>query len=79
MSLHTYCFSQTAEGQPKSKALCHYTDDNYMRVKEQDLQRIGVAGFMTEWGALQSAAKGSPECVAPSFPHCIFVTPNAGT
>lgn len=33
MSVHTYCFAQTPDGQPKSKALCHYTDDKYMDVK----------------------------------------------
>jgi hypothetical protein len=35
-----YCFAQTPDGQPKSKTLCHYTDDKYMDVKVQGFKTL---------------------------------------
>ena len=35
--------------QPRSTRLCDDSDEGVMKVRLEDMEKLGVAGFMTEW------------------------------
>ncbi|EKX55197.1 hypothetical protein GUITHDRAFT_46636, partial [Guillardia theta CCMP2712] len=52
-SYHMYCFYNTRDGQPANTELCNAYFDKYLsNVIEGDLEKLSVAGFLTEWGAM---------------------------
>ncbi|KAL5482104.1 hypothetical protein EMCRGX_G022389 [Ephydatia muelleri] len=50
-SYHMYCLKQSSSEEPYQIALCDYLDEDIMGIRMGDLQRLQLAGFMTEWGA----------------------------
>jgi len=57
-SYHVYCGPTDANGDPTKPLLCNYTDDYLFDVKQYDHKRMGLAGFMTEFGALLGTQVG---------------------
>lgn len=57
-SYHVYCGPTDANGDPTKPLLCNYTDDYIFDVKQYDHKRMGVAGFMTEFGAMLGTQAG---------------------
>ena len=51
LSYHMYCILQDKSGQPSNTAACDFLDQDIMGIRMGDLQRLQLAGFMTEWGA----------------------------
>mmetsp|Transcript_29831 Transcript_29831/g.67479 ORF Transcript_29831/g.67479 Transcript_29831/m.67479 type:complete len:557 (-) Transcript_29831:193-1863(-) len=52
-SYHVYCFYNTRDGQPANTEVCNSYYDKYLsNVIEGDLNKLSVAGFLTEWGAM---------------------------
>lgn len=52
LAYHDYCFLLTPDGQPLVNNSCRDTDGKLFHTRMDDLARLGVAGFVTEWGAL---------------------------
>ena len=56
LAYHDYCFLLTPDGQPLLNVTCRGADDLLFRTRMVDLARLGVGGFVTEWGALANGA-----------------------
>ena len=55
-SYHDYCFLLTPDGQPEFNKPCNSSDAKLFETRMQDLLKLGVGGFLTEWGALKDGA-----------------------
>ena len=42
-------FDPLWHNQPRSTILCDYIDQDVMALRVSDAEKLGVAGFMTEW------------------------------
>jgi endoglycosylceramidase len=51
LSYHIYCIFLDKDGQPESTRLCDGVEGDVVRNRVHDMDKLGVAGFMTEWGA----------------------------
>jgi endoglycosylceramidase len=51
LSYHLYCIALDGNGQPLNTRLCDGVEDKVIRNRVHDTEKLGVAGFMTEWGA----------------------------
>ena len=64
MAFHVYCLTGTGgDGPttPQQVELCHFNDGFTLAQRERDLQRLGTAGFVTEFGAVSDAPTGLDE------------------
>jgi endoglycosylceramidase len=50
-SYHLYCIIMDKNGQPLNTRLCDGVDKDVIKIRLHDMDKLGVAGFMTEWGA----------------------------
>jgi len=57
-SYHVYCAPTDSDGDPTKPVFCNDTLDITFHVKQDDLRHQGVAGFMTEFGALKGTTTG---------------------
>lgn len=60
-SYHIYCPEVTDSGEPKIPAVCEKFDRSYMNVKTAKANALGLAGFLTEFGALSNTQKSADE------------------
>lgn len=51
LSYHLYCIILDRNGQPMSTRLCDGIEEDVMKNRLHDMDKLGVAGFITEWGA----------------------------
>mmetsp|Transcript_7550 Transcript_7550/g.6847 ORF Transcript_7550/g.6847 Transcript_7550/m.6847 type:complete len:265 (-) Transcript_7550:239-1033(-) len=61
LSYHVYCGLVNGNGEPDSKLVCHGLDTEFMNTKHGNAVKIGVASFLTEFGALSNSEKSSDE------------------
>lgn len=64
MAYHVYCVVGTdgpGPTTPTQEKLCHYNDKSTMKQRQEDLARLGTAGFVTEFGAVNPVATGLAE------------------
>eukprot|EP01136_Pigoraptor_vietnamica_P017236 Opistho-1_new@62129 len=52
---HIYCPAVDANGVPTSTLVCHAFDSEKIKSSVADAKRLGVAGFMTEFGAVDGS------------------------
>lgn len=57
-SYHVYCAPTDSDGDPTKPEFCNVTLDITFDIKQRDRKRQGVAGFMTEFGALKGTTVG---------------------
>jgi len=60
-SYHIYCPDVNSEGEPITPALCETFDKNYLSVKAKKAEALGLAAFLTEFGALSNSQKSADE------------------
>ena len=60
-SYHLYCGAVDPSGEPINPEVCIASDRLQMSVKANFPEKIGVAGFMTEFGALSDSTKSTDE------------------
>ena len=60
-SYHVYCMNVTAEGEPTNLTECHKQDDKAFYYQYQVAQDLGLASFLTEFGALSNSYRSSEE------------------
>ena len=60
-SFHIYCPYVNNSGVPKNELLCHEYDTTMIEVRTRDADKLGLAGLMTEFGALDSTKGGLTE------------------
>jgi len=61
LSYHVYCLDVDDLGEPKNALLCHGIDSMLFDSKYAASKRIGIAGFLTEFGALSNSTSSSEE------------------
>eukprot|EP01094_Clydonella_sp_ATCC50884_P025311 TRINITY_DN6604_c0_g2_i1.p1 TRINITY_DN6604_c0_g2~~TRINITY_DN6604_c0_g2_i1.p1 ORF type:complete len:554 (+),score=159.76 TRINITY_DN6604_c0_g2_i1:65-1663(+) len=57
-SYHIYCYAGSPDGDPNNVRLCNITDTIMYQERVDDYHRMGVGGFMTEFGAMLGTENG---------------------
>jgi endoglycosylceramidase len=60
-SFHLYCILMDSHGEPLDNRLCRDYEQENFKIRTLDLNKLGTAGFMTEWGAYGTLLPGSKE------------------
>lgn len=54
ISYHQYCPNGS---EPLPKTLCKFFDNTEIAMREAEIERLGVGGFLTEFGAMSGSIK----------------------
>ncbi|XP_064387797.1 endoglycoceramidase-like [Halichondria panicea] len=55
LSYHLYCVFLDSHGQPSNTRFCDASNKEVVGIRMDDAKKLGVAGFLTEWGAYDDA------------------------
>jgi endoglycosylceramidase len=55
LSFHVYCAYNDPRGDPKSRAVCRWMDDEFFKWRDSNVKKIGGGRMLTEFGAVSDA------------------------
>ncbi|XP_065910588.1 endoglycoceramidase-like isoform X2 [Dysidea avara] len=61
LAYHLYCVLLDKNGEPFNARLCQGLEKETLKIREEDGKKLGVATFMTEWGAYDDTPPHSKE------------------